>query len=174
MNDSVSLDQLLTHYHTLCQYCDEVFTTTFAALGAHMRCAKGCASCCILETVTPLEAFVLECFLQKHPMPMEGMRQSQEAACVFLHGNACAVYAARPIICRTHGLPLLYPERGDIEVCPLNFTDFDLDTLEPTSFLDAERITDNLMRLNLAFCMLSDQPERAEERIALANILNHA
>ena len=170
MDNTASLDQLLTSYHTLCKYCDETFAATFTALEAHMRCAKGCASCCILETVTPLEAFVLECFLQQHPVPTPGS-QPQDNACIFLHENACAIYAVRPIICRTHGLPLLYPKRGDIEVCPLNFTDFDLNTLEPTSFLDAEQITDNLMRLNLAFCMLTGQAKHAEERITLGSLL---
>ncbi len=173
MDNTISLDQLLTSYHTLCQYCDEMFTATLTALDAHMCCAKGCASCCILETVTPLEAFVLECFLQKHPLSTVG-KPPQDTTCAFLHENACAIYAVRPIICRTHGLPLLYPERGDIEVCPLNFTDFDLGTLEPTSFLDAERITGNLMRLNLAFCMLTDQAERAEGRIPLKSLSRNA
>ena len=168
------VNHVLTQYDTLCHYCDEVFTTTFGVLGAHMHCAKGCASCCILETVSSLEAFVLERFLEEHPELLPGTRQSVNDACVFLHEHACLVYPARPIICRTHGLPLLYPERGDIEVCPLNFTDFDLGTLEPSSFLDAERLTENLMRLNLAFCMLTGQAAHAEKRIALRNLLHAA
>lgn len=170
MEDTITLDQLRAQYDTLCRYCDKVFEITFAALEAHMQCGKGCASCCVLETVNPLEAYVLERFLEEHPMPDF---QHSEDTCVFLHENLCSIYPVRPIICRTHGLPLLYPERGDIEVCPLNFTDFDLGTLEPSSFLDVERLTANLMRLNLAFCMLTGQPDRAEERIALKSIQFH-
>jgi hypothetical protein len=168
MENTISIDQICVQYDTLCHYCDEVFETTSAALKAHMQCGKGCASCCILETVNPLEAYMLERFLEEHPIPAF---QNSEDTCVFLQENLCSIYPVRPIICRTHGLPLLYPERGDIEVCPLNFTDFDLGTLESTSFLDAERLTDNLMRLNLAFCMLTGQPDRADERIDLKSIL---
>jgi len=136
-----------------------------------MQCAQGCASCCILESVTPLEASVIERFLQENPIPMSAPLQERPETCIFLRDNACIIYAVRPIICRTHGLPLLYPERGEIEVCPLNFAMFDLTSLDPSSFLDAERITANLMRLNLAFCMLTAQAEHADERIPLRSIL---
>lgn len=163
-------ERLIVQYETLCRYCDDVFADTVAALGQWMRCAKGCASCCVLETVNPLEAAILRSHIQQHGIIVADLPQ-QTGACVFLHHDACAVYAARPIICRTHGLPLAYPEQETIEVCPLNFTDFDLGTLDPASFLDAERITDNLMRLNLAFCMLTNQPDRADERIPLQRLV---
>ena len=90
--------------------------------------------------------------------------------CVFLCKDVCTIYPARPIICRTHGLPLIYPEQEAMEVCQLNFAEIDITTFDPQYLLDAESITENLMRLNLAFCMLTESPDRAGERIPLDQI----
>ena len=171
MNNSDAFTQLMTQYQTLRQYCDNVFTSTLDACRGHMQCAKGCASCCILETVTPLEAHVIQNYLQSVPTHTFSNIQEDEGTCVFLRDNVCSIYAVRPIICRTHGLPLLYPERGEIEVCPLNFTELDLTALDPAYFFDAERITANLMRLNLAFCMLTGNAEDSRARVFLQDIL---
>jgi uncharacterized protein len=169
-----ALDAVIQQYQTLCRYCDDVFAATFARFQSEMRCARGCASCCVLETVAPLEAFIIESYL--HNAPNVGANRSadqletDDSNCVFLRDNACAIYPVRPIICRTHGLPLLYEERQEIEVCPLNFTEVDLAALDPQFFLDAEAITDNLMRLNLAFSILTGTTERAGERVALREL----
>ena len=171
MNSPDAFTQLMTQYQTLCQYCDDVFTSTLNVCRIHMQCAKGCASCCILETVTPLEAHIIQNHIQSISDQGFSNIQPNECTCVFLRDNACSIYAVRPIICRTHGLPLLYPELGEIEVCPLNFTELDLSTLDPAYFLDAERITTNLMRLNLAFCMLTGNAEDAGIRVLLQEIL---
>ena len=172
MNNSASLTTLITQYHTLCQYCDDVFTETMNTYQAHMHCAKGCASCCILETVVPLEAYMIEAYQVSHPVKTlsDAPHRSQDQ-CAFLHKNVCTIYPARPIICRTHGLPLVYPDRQDIDACPLNFSELDLTSLDPKHLLDTEVITDNLIRLNLAFCIITGQTESAGNRVPLYNLL---
>lgn len=174
MKTTASLDYLIQQYQTLCQYCDNVFAAIFAQFRSEMRCARGCAACCVLETVAPLEAFMIESYLQATvdtgSAETTNQREYDESQCVFLHENMCIIYPVRPIICRTHGLPLLYKERQAIEVCPLNFTNIDLTVLDPQFLLDAEAIADNLMRLNLAFSMLTGTTERAGERVALLRI----
>ncbi len=66
----------------------------------------------------------------------------------------------------------MYPEQQIIEVCPLNFLDIDVCSLEEQEMLNVESLTENLLRLNLAFCALTGQPETAGERIALREIFN--
>jgi len=162
---------LLSQYQTLCRYCDEVFAMTLQAFRAHIRCAQGCASCCLLETVVPLEAFVITAYLESaasHSSAARSHRTPQtHTRCVFLHEDTCVIYPVRPLICRTHGLPLVYPDRQALDACPLNFADIDLVGIDKQFLLDAERITHNLMRLNLAFCIITQQPGTAGERIPL-------
>lgn len=57
--------------------------------------------------------------------------------CPLLDAEArCVVYSARPIICRSHGVPVRTGERRD--VCPLNFKDAPLETIDDDCVLDLE------------------------------------
>lgn len=168
MSDSLSFETLMAQYRTLCGYCDTVFNRALDALRPHIRCARGCSACCVLETVAPLEASVIADYVQTVSRPDNAPDDSSH--CVLLHQDTCTIYPARPIICRTHGVPLLYPSSGEIEICPLNLTRYDVAALPHDLFCDAERIADNLMRLNLAFCMLTGQQDVAGTRIPLKRL----
>jgi hypothetical protein len=167
------LSTVFSQYQRLCRYCDDTFAATQRAFQPHMQCSKGCASCCVLETIVPLEAHVIASQLVASDFPRvpEEHISQKEKHCIFLDQHECAIYAVRPIICRTHGLPIQYPDRQEIDACPLNFVSLDLATLDSQWILVAETITSNLMRLNLAFCMLIQRPEIAGERIPLIWLL---
>ena len=74
----------------------------------------------------------------------------------------CAVYAARPLVCRTQGHALRYPAgiipsaavrkrlvNGEVSACSLNFTQ----SMPPDSdILDAERIDQLLAIVNARYC----------------------
>ncbi len=170
--DRDQLSILFSQYQKLCHYCDGVFSATQNAFPSQMQCAKGCASCCILETIVPLEAHIIASALTLSSQEQLKEKESQKNGnCVFLHHAECAIYAVRPIICRTHGLPIQHPDCRQPDVCPLNFTSMELTTLDPQWILNAETITGNLMRLNLAFCILIQRPEIAGERIPLRWLL---
>jgi hypothetical protein len=95
-----------------------------------------------------------------------------EDFCPFLADNSCTIYPVRPITCRTHGLPIRSASLtgGSIDCCPLNFTERDLSIIEKKYVLDIDMITDNLMRLNLAFCLISGNTDRAAYRVPLCGI----
>ena len=79
-----------------------------------------------------------------------------------------AVYAARPLVCRTQGLALLYPAntlpvnairfrhpRGEVAACPLNYTEAEGTTSKepaPGEVLDAGRLDEALATVNRAWC----------------------
>jgi uncharacterized protein len=137
-----------------------------------LYCRPGCSDCCVEIAVLPLEAAILrDALLQKKGQALE---QFSRKGCVFLDQNSyCRLYAYRPILCRTQGIPLAYvdPASETIEVsaCPLNFGEgvhFEPDDL---FFMDA--VNDRLARLNILYCHLNNlQPDL---RVALSDLLNH-
>jgi Fe-S-cluster containining protein len=63
--------------------------------------------------------------------------------------NLCSVYAARPLICRTHGLPLQYPENKEISFCKLNFVS---EKPHSSAVLDMTNVETALFVENLDYC----------------------
>ncbi|MCD4813307.1 hypothetical protein K8S19_06400 [bacterium] len=161
------MDELLKKYQALCDYCDRFFESVVKAYPKEIHCQKGCSECCTLNSVAPLEAYVIGRQLSGIPR-ISSVCQGQY--CRFLIEDACAVYPARPIICRTHGIPLDYPDREGVDVCPLNFRDREWFTIKPESILKAERITENFMRLNMAYCMIAGLPPTNKDRVAIWDI----
>jgi len=91
-----------------------------------LQCRRGCHGCCVDElTVTRIEADRIRA---AHPGLLAIGTPHPPGACAFLDGEgACRIYAERPLVCRTQGLPLrffLEDDDGEVEerrdVCPLN------------------------------------------------------
>jgi len=91
-----------------------------------LHCERGCPSCCVDDlTVFPIEA---ERIRVSHEGLLRDDAPHPPGACAFL-GNAgeCRIYADRPYVCRTQGLPLRWfaeDDSGEIcenrDICPLN------------------------------------------------------
>jgi uncharacterized protein len=184
-SDPARLQQVLDNYATLCAWCDGFFAGVHKAQKQHMQCGPGCATCCTLTTVTALEAHAIREYLEQHPDVPEriaacppGTRAGAPAIdremCPLLLHRECSIYPARPVICRTHGLPVRHRGVGIMPSCPMNFMERDPDTLDSSMVLDADRITDNLARLNLAYCRLTGQERLADKRVALSDLLTPA
>jgi len=98
-----------------------------------LQCKKGCSACCVDDlTVFEVEAdhIVKNCseVLQEIPHAL--------GACAFLNADgACRIYAHRPYVCRTQGLPLRWFDDVDEQVvefrdiCSLNETEEPIETL---------------------------------------------
>jgi len=136
-------------------------------LAGKIRCRPGCAACCMDFSVLPLEAAMLLAGLDGRPAG--GPRQ--EGRCVFLHGDRCAVYPLRPIICRTQGMALAYideiEERIEVSACPLNFAEDDVLEQEDLLFMDG--FNERLAALNIRYSQ--DNGLAATIRIALADLV---
>ena len=123
------------------------------AQAAHLACRKGCDGCCRLRRT----AFAVEvAAIRHHVQTLDAHRQDElrarrddaevqaGARCVFLDADSgCAIYPARPIICRTHGPAVTSAESG-LVWCGLNFTavrDAEVPRIAPaSSVLDLDRI----------------------------------
>lgn len=104
--------------------------TAAAAVARHhagrLRCRRGCADCCVDGlTVFAVEA---ELIRRRHAILLVAGSPHAEGACAFLdEEGACRIYADRPYVCRTQGLPLRWIVEDDDgpagemrDICPLN------------------------------------------------------
>jgi Fe-S-cluster containining protein len=91
-----------------------------------LRCGRGCSACCLDDLrVSAVEA---ERIREGHPELLETGVPGPIGACAFLDADgACRIYADRPLVCRTQGLPLRVfreDEQDEVveqrDICPLN------------------------------------------------------
>lgn len=94
-----------------------------------MVCKKGCSKCCQTDiSVFEVESSrIEEWFGHLSAEKKDGLltlwkTPHQESFCTFLYEDQCTVYEARPLICRTQGLPLFLASQNSLDYCPLNFT----------------------------------------------------
>ena len=120
----------------------------------HMNCKNGCALCCIDFSVFPIEFYYLLNQLKAQNVKHKSDSDLSTDICVFLLNNSCTIYNQRPIMCRTHGLPLLYAnDNGDWELsaCELNFTEFNFDDFTMENTLPQDKYNSKLFLLNREF-----------------------
>jgi Fe-S-cluster containining protein len=128
----------------------------------HMKCKSGCDLCCMDYNIFPVEFYsILNDLKNITYNPKESKNPSQsEESCIFLQNHRCTIYESRPIICRTHGLPLLFTnEEGEWELsaCELNFTEFDFAEFNTENTFPQDIINSKLFLLNKKF--ISENPE---------------
>jgi hypothetical protein len=118
----------LANYHTLVGRIDELCAAISGEFAGKISCRAGCSSCCRELTLFPVEAAALLLALSQLPPDraahLDGTdTTSADGSCPLLVNGLCLVYTDRPVICRTHGLPLLYREAESVRVdfCPENF-----------------------------------------------------
>jgi len=166
--------------------------------GADLACRRGCdACCCVRLSVSAVEAAAIERHIETLDQPVrdrlatrlrvarnEPPPQNEPPRCIMLEDDgACAVYAARPLVCRTQGLPLRYPQRtfpedavmakgadgSDIVWCPLNFKDA---PPTGTDVLEAGRLDEMLVLINLEH--VGGDREAALQRVSLEALVERS
>ena len=121
-------------------------------------CRAGCDGCCQTER----HVMDVEFDLLKTHFEMRGTRpepSSPEGPCALLVDGRCAAYDARPLICSSHGLPLIM--EGLRDVCPLNFVGVDLGSLPDEAVFSVDTATAILVVVNALYCQLTGgDPDR--------------
>jgi Fe-S-cluster containining protein len=121
----------VSRYHELAAKVDAFFARAYARHGDDMQCGSGCSDCCHVRlTVTGVEA----CAIRDEVAGWDAPRREALAAnaragaadrCAALDpGGRCLIYAARPVVCRSHGAPIRLREGSlpVIQSCHRNFT----------------------------------------------------
>ena len=170
------MDDLLDNYRQLVARVDALCRSITEALQEQITCAAGCSACCTAITLFPVEAASLAAALDALPeAEAEDIRghvagHATGERCPLLHNHSCLLYGARPIICRTHGLPIIFGtgQERRIDYCPRNLTD--RETLPGSAIIDVDNLNSLLVAVNALFLSKSDVLDMPE-RITIAEAL---
>ena len=149
-----TLPSRLGNYRTLVEKIDQFCQGITAAHREQIACRAGCAGCCRHLSLFPVEACNVALAIARLPDTQQRIALAQagdDDRCPLLQAERCLIYAHRPIICRTHGLPLLIQEQDTqrIDYCPENF--HGIDTLPGTSIINLELLNRSLTAINALF-----------------------
>ena len=142
----------LRNLRALREKVDQHSARVLSAYPQHFACRAGCDRCCQSErTVSDVEhASLTEAVAALPPLTRARLAEQTSAGCSLLLDGQCSVYADRPLICRSHGLPLMMEGRRD--TCPLNFKDLAIEALPQQDVLSVEALTTVLVAVNKLFC----------------------
>jgi hypothetical protein len=152
-----------------------------------MQCAAGCSDCCRTRfSVTLIEAIhIAEWLAASSPDARAAMTHRSEhgEACAALEPDGrCAIYPVRPLVCRSHGIPIrgapadrraLPVVRGsdpEVAACAKNFT-AGLAQVAADDVLDQTTLSTVLGALDAAVADACGAPRGA--RIELASLVGH-
>lgn len=157
---------------------DEAVARASEAAGDELACRRGCASCCVDGlSVLPVEA----AFIEASGLGPPSRPHREATMCAFLDDEgACSVYAARPVLCRTHGLALKSSEAGvssaggrglrvlgdDVSACELNYGGR---APGPVEVLDATRLLMLLVTVDRRYRERAGLPDD-ERRVPLRQL----
>lgn len=165
---------LLANYHQLVERIDTLCAGITASFSDSINCRPGCSACCRHITLFPVEAAALAEGL--HRLKSAGVDISPpsrtEEHCPLLKGDRCLAYGDRPIICRTHGLPILTRENDEtrIDYCPENFQG--ITSLPGSGVIDLETVNKLLVAINAQFVKESPgSPFSGRRRFSIAGII---
>jgi Fe-S-cluster containining protein len=170
--------ETLENYRALTARVDDLCRLIATEYGDCLACREGCDDCCRHIAIFPVEAASLALALSElNPEEVAHIRDlartTSPDVCPLLENGRCLLYIARPIICRTHGFPLISSEReGLIDYCPKNFKNV---TSFPAAFvLDLDRLNTTLAAINAVFTASSGFSHLSgHERLTIAEALLH-
>jgi uncharacterized protein len=148
-------------YRQLAAKVDAFFARVWARHPDDLRCAAGCDGCCRTRlTVTRVEADAIAAHVAALPaaeraaLAAAAARDPDPAAprCAALDdAGRCRIYDVRPIVCRSHGVPIrLRSARGlpVVDACQLNFTARGPGAADADCILDQTTLSATLLALN--------------------------
>jgi hypothetical protein len=146
----------MSRYPELAAKVDAFFDRAITRHGAEMKCNTGCSHCCHVRlSITAVEAVAIRDEMagwsaERRAALARNVAAARTDRCAALDdGGRCLVYAARPIVCRSHGAPIRLPEEGEpggragnvrslpiVTCCRENFTVSGPASADPDCILD--------------------------------------
>jgi len=151
------INEQLHNYYSLVAKIDSLCTEITKHCADSISCRKGCDACCRHFSIFWVEAVSLANYVVNLPQKQAASlrRRAQyltdQDVCPLLEDGECTLYATRPIICRTHGLPILTRAETtqNIDFCPRNFTR--KKTIPGHLVIDLDQLNTTLVAINALF-----------------------
>ena len=164
----------MTRFDELAAKVDAFFVRVSVRHGTDMQCSTGCSDCCHVRlTVTAVEAAAIRAHTTTWPREqrrdLADVGPAEHCAALDRAGR-CKIYSARPLVCRSHGVPIRLRRGGlpVVEACHRNFTHTAPD---PDCVLDQTTLSATLLAVDAAEAAGGRAGERADQRIDLAALL---
>lgn len=170
------MSHFLDNYRQLTARIDALCGAIAAALGEQITCSAGCSSCCTSISVFPVEAAAMREALKSLPdLQAEEIRRhvsehADDERCPLLLHHRCLLYEARPIICRTHGLPIIYTTDGrhSSDCCPHNLAE--VESVSGSMVVDLDKLNTLLVAVNSIY-MSQTETTDADLRVTIAEAI---
>ena len=147
----------LENYRQLVQKVDALCRNIATSYSHYIACRPGCNTCCKHLSIFPVEGAAMASYLRSlpgekadHIRRHAGSRDGDDQ-CPLQDNGLCLLYDARPLICRTHGLPIMTTTNGNthVDFCPMNFTE--VDSLPGSAVIKLETLNASLAAINAMF-----------------------
>jgi Fe-S-cluster containining protein len=173
-------DKELANYHSLLERIDQLCLSIAGEFAAAIVCRAGCSGCCRHLSLFPVEAAGLVRAVRDLPGEVRRLLAGRtdlglNSSCPLLVNDCCAVYLSRPVICRTHGLPLLAVIAGKqtLDCCPENFRN--VEALPGSAIINLETLNNTLVAINSLFVAeTADRVFQQVGRFSIAEIIRLA
>lgn len=145
--------RLLDQYHQFIQKLDTQLVTLNQLHKKDLQCRPGCSHCCKTDrTVNLIEAqWLKNHFDALDPLDKKSIINNLQdnSKCPLLINEQCMLYPFRPVLCRSHGLPLLYFANNEpcISFCELNFINSTIEFTDD-NILNMDTINAELLQLD--------------------------
>ena len=168
----MDLDKSLANYFMLLTRVDSLCRTIASEFAGEIACRPGCSACCRHISLFPVEAYALAYALSRLPAEKaatireQAANSSPDTPCPLLDEDHCLLYDARPLICRTHGFPIIIESDSGsrmVDFCPENFRG--ISSLPGRAIIDLDLLNQTLSSINSLFLessrnFLAPLPER--------------
>lgn len=170
-------DENIANYLSLLSRVDQLCGKITAQFAEQICCRAGCSGCCLHLSLFPVETANLVKAVRKLPDEIKTILSGridwpENDPCPLLLDDCCTVYDSRPVICRTHGLPLLAELDGvrTVNCCPENFTG--AESLTGSAVINMETLNSALVAINALFIKENnDDRFKGKDRFSIADII---
>ena len=176
MPESLS-DENLANYLSLLSRVDQLCGKITEQFAEQIFCRAGCSGCCRHLSLFPVETANLVRAVKKLPAEIKTILSGrihwpEDGPCPLLLDDCCTIYDSRPVICRTHGLPLLTQADGvrTVNCCPENFRG--AESIPGSAVINLETLNSALVAINALFVLKNDDDRfKGRDRLNIAAII---